>query len=203
MQRKAVNILEINASARKTGSITRELTRDAVAALRDRHSRVNSTRRDLADGMPLVDGRWIEANFTPEEDRSATHRDTLAYSDTLVEELLETDVIVIGAPIYNFSIPASLKAWIDMIARARKTFRYAENGPVGLLTDKTAYLLVASGGVSVGSAADFATPYLRHALSFVGITDIEVIAVKGASNEAMDRARMEIADLIHLTAKVA
>lgn len=203
MQPKVMNILEINASARKTGSITRELTRDTVAALSDRHARVKVTRRDLADGIPLVGGDWIEANFTPEEDRSATHRDTLAYSDGLVAELLDADALVIGAPIYNFSIPASLKAWIDMIARARKTFRYTENGPVGLLSDKQAYVLVASGGVSVGSPADFATPYLRHALSFVGISDVEVIAVQGENAESMDRARAKIADLIHLAARVA
>lgn len=203
MHRKVLNILEINASARKTGSITRELTRDTVAALDDRHDRVKISRCDLASGLPLVDADWIEANFTPDEARSAAHRDTLAFSDTLVDELIEADVIVIGTPIYNFSIPASLKAWIDMIARARKTFRYTENGPVGLLSDKKAYVLVASGGVTVGSAADFATPYLRHALSFVGITDVEVIAAQGTDNESMDRARAKIADLIHLPAKVA
>ncbi len=203
MQLKAVNILEINASARKTGSITRELAGDTVAALSDRHGRVNIKRCDLADGFPLVGADWIEANFTPEEERSAAHDNTLAFSDMLVDELIEADVIVIGAPIYNFSIPASLKAWIDMIARARKTFRYTKNGPVGLLSDKTAYVLVASGGVTVGSAADFATPYLRHALSFVGITDVEVIAAQGANDESMDNARAKIADLIHLTAEVA
>ncbi len=203
MPQKVLNILEINASARKTGSITRELTRDTVAALSDRYGRVNITRRDLAAGIPLLGADWIEANFTPDEGQSEAHRDTLAYSDARVDELVEADTIVIGAPIYNFSIPASLKAWIDMIARARKTFRYTENGPVGLLSDKKAYVLVASGGVAVGSAADFATPYLRHALSFVGIIDVEVIAAQGANDESMDCARARIADLIHLSAKVA
>ena len=184
MQQKAFKILEINASARKSGSITRQLAADTVAALHDRHGRAEIRRRDLAAGIELVNADWIEANFT-------------------VDELTAADAIVIGTPIYNFSIPASLKAWVDMVARARKTFRYTENGPVGLLSDKKAYILVASGGVKVGSPADFATPYLRHALSFVGITDVDVVAVQGADSESMDRARARIADLVHLPPQAA
>lgn len=203
MQQKAFKILEINASARKSGSITRQLAADTVAALHDRHGRAEIRRRDLAAGIELVNADWIEANFTPPEERSDSHRDTLKYSDALVDELTAADAIVIGTPIYNFSIPASLKAWVDMVARARKTFRYTENGPVGLLSDKKAYILVASGGVKVGSPADFATPYLRHALSFVGITDVDVVAVQGADSESMDRARARIADLVHLPPQAA
>lgn len=203
MQQKVVKILEINASARKSGSISRQLTGDTVAALGSRFASADVVHRDVAAGIPLVSADWVEANFTPDEERSARHRDTLAESDRLVDELARADIVVIGTPIYNFSIPASLKAWVDMIARARKTFRYTENGPVGLLSDKKAYILVASGGVAVGSPVDFATPYLRHALSFVGITDVEVISVQGTDGESMDQARAKIADLIHLSAKVA
>jgi FMN-dependent NADH-azoreductase len=87
-------------------------------------------------------------------------------------------VLVIGVPIYNFGVPATLKAWIDMIARARVTFRYTDQGPQGLLTGKKAYLLVASGGTPVGSAIDFATPWLKHVLAFIGITEVEVIAAE-------------------------
>ena len=118
-----------------------------------------------------------------------------------MDELVAADVVVIGTPIYNFSIPASLKAWVDMVARARKTFRYTENGPVGLLSDKKAYIVVASGGVKVGSPADFATPYLRHALSFVGITDVDVDSRSGhgqMANPWTGPAR-RIADLVHLS----
>jgi FMN-dependent NADH-azoreductase len=107
---------------------------------------------------------------------------------------------------YNFSISAALKSWIDMIARAQLTFRYTENGPVGLLTGKKAYVVVATGGVAVGSPMDFATPYLRHALAFLGITDVEVIAADGVNSnadESMDRARAKIADLIHLSPQAA
>ena len=115
------------------------------------------------------------ANFTDPAVRTDAQRETLSGSDVLVAELKAADQIVIGAPIYNFSIPAALKAWIDQVARARETFRYTEAGPEGLLTGKTAWLVIASGGVPMDSAMDFATPYLRHVLGFLGIVDVRVI----------------------------
>jgi FMN-dependent NADH-azoreductase len=181
------------------------LTAELIAALESRHDRIDVVHRDLADNVPFVDDAWIAANFTAEEARNAEQRDTLAYSDALISELRAADVIVMGVPVYNFSIPAVLKAWIDMIARARLTFRYTENGPVGLLQDKKAYIVVASGGVPVGSDYDFATPYLRHALAFVGITDIEFIAAEQLNSkhdESIDAARVQIADLIYTTPRL-
>ena len=201
-----LRILEVQASARSTGSISRDLTADLIAALADRHGNVEVTQRDLANGLPFIDEAWVGANFTPDEDRTNTHRQILSRSDDLVAELQAADIIVIGAPIYNFSVPAVLKAWIDMIARARLTFEYTENGPVGLLKDKKVYAVVPSGGVPVGSPVDFATPYLRHALGFVGITDVEIIGAQGAdrgNDEALDSARARIAELIHLAPKAA
>ncbi len=199
-------VLEISASARSAASASRQLSRDLIAALDARHGNVEVTRRDLAQGVPLIDEAWVEANFTPEESRTERQRETLAYSDSLVAELKDADVLVIGTPLYNFSIPAALKAWIDMIARARLTFRYTENGPEGLLTGKKAYVVMATGGVPAGSPADFATPYLRHALAFVGITDVEFVAADKLNSEAeesMDRARARIAELVHLAPRAA
>ena len=204
--KQTLNVLAINTSAKKDGSISRTLTADLLGALEDRHGDVDVVERDLAEGLPFIDSAWVEANFTADEDRSDTHRETLAQSDTLVAELKAADVIVIGAPIYNFSIPAVLKAWIDMIARARLTFRYTENGPEGLLTGKKAYVVVPSGGVPVGSPVDFATPYLKQALAFVGITDVEFIGAQGAdrgNREALDNARARIAELVHLAPQAA
>ena len=206
MNDSKTRVLAVNASGRSAASVTRQLSRDLIAALDDRYGNVEVTSRDLADGVPFVDQAWIEANFTPAESRSAEQRETLAYSDSLVEELQQADVVVIGAPIYNFSIPAKLTAWIDMIARARLSFRYTENGPEGLLKDKKAYIVVATGGVPVGSPVDFATPYLRHALSFVGITDVEIIAAEKLNtqaDDAMDAARARIAEVVHLSHKAA
>jgi len=203
---RKTKVLEVSASARKVSSASRQLTRDLIAALDDRYGDVETTRRDLANGIPLVDEAWIEANFAPDESRTEAHREALAFSDALVAEISEADVIVIGAPLYNFTIPAALKAWIDMIARARLTFRYTENGPEGLLRNKKAYIVVATGGVPVGSPADFATPYLRHALAFVGITDVEFVAadkLNSQTEESMDAARARIAELVHLAPQAA
>jgi len=201
-----MKVLEISASGRRHGSTSRMLTAELIAALESHNETTDVARRDLADKPPFVNDAWIAANFTPEESRSAEQRDTLSYSDTLVSELHDADVIVMGVPIYNFNIPAVLKAWIDMIARARLTFRYTENGPVGLLQDKKAYIVVASGGVAVGSDYDFATPYLRHALAFVGITDIEFIAAEQLNSkhdESIDAARVQIADLVYTAPRLA
>jgi FMN-dependent NADH-azoreductase len=201
-----LNVLELNAAARYDGSISRELVADLVAALEDRFGSVAITRRDLAKGLPFIDEEWVAANFTPDEERNDHHRRTLAQSDELVAELQENDVLVIGAPIYNFSVPSVLKAWIDMVARARLTFRYTDAGPEGLLTGKKAYIVVPSGGVSVGSEMDFATPYLRQALAFLGITDVEFIGAQGADRDdgqALDNARAHIAKVVHLAPKAA
>lgn len=206
MQDNVIRVLEVSASGRNAGSASRELSRDLIEALVDRYGNVDMHRRDLSDGVPFVDEAWIEANFTPDESRTDRHRESLAFSDSLVAELKEADILVIGLPLYNFTIPASLKAWIDMIARARVTFRYTESGPEGLLEGKKAYLVVATGGVPVGSPVDFATPYLKHALGFIGITDVEIVAAEklnSQADEAMDVARARIADLIHLAPQAA
>lgn len=206
MPSNELKVLEVSASARSATSASRELSSNLIEALDDRYNGVRSVQRDLSGGIPFVDEAWIEANFTPDESRSEKHHAALAFSDTLVGELEEADVLVIGVPMYNFNIPASLKAWIDMIARARLTFRYTENGPKGLLENKKAYLVVATGGVPVGTPMDFATPYLRHALGFIGITDVEIIAADKLNNQAdesMDAARARIAELIHLSPRAA
>lgn len=201
-----LKVLEVAASGRNDGSVSRMLSADLIGALEERHGRVELTRRDLNKGLPFVDDAWINANFTAPEERSAEQRAALAESDALVAELKAANVLVIGAPIYNFGVPAALKAWVDMVARARLTFRYTENGPRGLLEGKKAYVVIASGGVPVDSAVDFATPYLRHALAFVGITDVAVIAAEqlnSKAEESIDAARVRIAELIHTAPRLA
>jgi FMN-dependent NADH-azoreductase len=149
----------------------------------------------------------VDANFTAPDQRNALQRAALVESDALVAELMATDVLVIGVPIYNFGIPAKLKAWVDMVARARVTFRYTEDGPVGLLRGKRAYFVVASGGTAVGSAIDFATGYLRHVLGFLGIDDVEIVAadrVMGrGEGQALGDARGRIERLMPVTQPLA
>ena len=195
-----LRVLEVAASGRSKDSVSRMLSADLVGALETRHGSIELTRRDLSQGLPFVDEAWINANFTAPEDRNTEQRVALAGSDDLVAEIQSADAIVIGAPIYNFGIPAALKAWIDMIARAQLTFRYTENGPEGLLQGKKAYVVIASGGVPVDSPMDFATPYLRQALAFVGITEVEIIAAEQLNSkveESIDAARVRIAELVH------
>lgn len=195
---KKPRILIVNSSARSKGSVSRELVQELVASLEGSLGELEITQRDLARGMPFVSEDWIAANFTDDADRDDAQRKELALSDSLVQELQEAEVLILGVPVYNFGIPAALKAWIDMIARARKTFRYTSNGPEGLLNGKKAYLVLASGGVPVDSPLDFATPYLRHALRFIGITDVEVIAaeqINRRGNLAMEAARGQISRL--------
>lgn len=171
-----LRVLRIDASARVDGSVTRQLADRLLAELAARAGGVSVTRRDVAQGLPFVDADWVAANLTDPDARDAAQRETLAGSDALVEEAQAADVWVIATPIYNFGVPASLKAWVDQIARARLTFRYTEQGPQGLLQNKKVYILVATGGTQVGSEIDFATPWLRFVLGFLGITDVEVIA---------------------------
>lgn len=165
-------VLRIDTSARRTGSISRQLADDVIARL----DPASVTTRDLAvTPIPQIDEAWVGANFTPADDRTDAQRETLALSDTLVAEVEAADTLVIGLPIYNFGVPAALKAWIDQIARAGVTFRYTESGPRGLLTGKRAIVVVASGGTEVGSEIDFATGYVTHVLGFIGITDVRFV----------------------------
>ena len=176
MTNPSIKILRIDSSARRDGSETRALN-DALISRIEATADTTVIHRDLAADAPgFVNEAWVGANFTDPDARSDTQSAALAASDALVAELESADVIVIGAPIYNFNIPAVLKAWIDKVVRARVTFRYGENGPEGLLKDKKAYVMMASGGVPIGSAMDFASPYIRYILGFVGIHEVEFIS---------------------------
>ncbi len=185
-----LRVLRIDASARRDDSVTRRLG-DLLLERLAQSRELEVTARDVAQGLPFVHGDWVAANFTDPGERTEAQRETLALSDALVAELRAADVVVLGAPVYNFGIPASLKAWIDLVARARETFRYTPEGPVGLLEGRKAYVLVATGGTQVGSDIDFATPYLRHVLGFLGIHDVEIVAVDrltARGDDAVDEA---------------
>ena len=171
----ARNILQVDASARATGSVTRSLSDHLAATLSGAETQV--VKRDIGlNPLPLLDEAWVGANFTPDDTRSLEQKEALQLSDTLIAELEAADTLVLGVPVYNFGVPAAFKAWIDLVARARKTFKYTENGPVGLLEGKKAYVAIASGGTKADSEIDFATPYVRHVLGFLGIDDVTFIA---------------------------
>ena len=165
-------ILHIDSSARTDASVSRALSARIVARL----AADTVIRRDLTVPLPHVTADWIEANVTPADQRDVVQRDRLALSDKLVGEIQAADILVLGARLYNFGVPAALKAWVDLVARAGVTFRYTQTGPKGLMLGKRAIIALASGGTEIGSEIDFASGYLRHVMGFLGIHDVEVIA---------------------------
>jgi FMN-dependent NADH-azoreductase len=190
-------ILRIDASMRKQKSVSRMLADEMVAALGARRQGVTVTSRDLAAGIGIVNSAWIEAEHTSEENRTPDQRALLAQSDALVAELQAADDIVIATPMYNFSVPAALKAWIDLICRDKVTFKYENDVARGLLFNKQATVIITSGGTVAGNDIDFATGYIRHILEFIGVNDVTIIDVSGLSKnraQVIEHARNQIAD---------
>ncbi|MEM7646194.1 MAG: NAD(P)H-dependent oxidoreductase [Pseudomonadota bacterium] len=171
-----MGIYHIDSSARLTGSTTREFTKLATEELQ-KLTQLKVVHRDLgkAEGLKYVDDVIVGGIFNQEDQRSPEQVEALSASDQIIAEAIDNDLWVIGLPIYNFSMPATFKTWADMVARARKTFRYTENGPVGLLENKKVIVVIASGGTEIDSEIDFATPWLRQFLGFLGITDLTII----------------------------
>jgi len=178
-------VLHIDSSVRHTGSVSRQLGGEFIAKWKAANPSDTIVTRDLAAApLPHLTEQLIGAYFTPPDQRNADQAHTIKLSDTLVDELLAADTIVIGAPMYNFSVTSGLKAWIDHVARVGRTFSYGANGPAGLVTGKKVYVFIASGGVySEGPAAgyDHLTTYLRAVLGFLGMTDITFIVAEGVS----------------------
>lgn len=174
------NILHLTASIRGSEeSVTRALSTKLVERLAAQDGAQVVTRDLAANDLPLVDAARFAAALTPAAERTAEQQALADVGDALIAELTAADTIVFGVPVYNFGAPATLKAWADLVARAGTTFRYTANGPEGLLTGKSAYIVVASGGTPVGGPAEFLTPWLTHFLGFLGITDVTVVAADG------------------------
>jgi FMN-dependent NADH-azoreductase len=176
--------LRIDASARHEGSKSRAWADEIIDAL-GRTREVQLTRRDLSEPIPQLDQTTLRRFGYLSGEAEETVASEL--SERLIAELEDADAIVLATPIYNFSVPASLKAWIDLVARARRTFRYGDDGPRGLLADRPVYLVVASGGTRMHAEVDFATPYLQHVLGFLGLRDVRIVDACGA-----DRTEVQI-----------
>jgi FMN-dependent NADH-azoreductase len=177
------NILRVDSSARGAASVSRQLGDEVEARLLARHPDAGVTRLDLAAGVPHIDADWVAASFTPADARDAAQAGRLAASDAAIAALDAADAVVMTAPVYNFAIPSVLKAWIDHLCRAGVTFRYTADGPVALLADRPVYLVMASGGVSLGSPADFASGYLRHVLGFICLHDVRLVGAEGVARD--------------------
>lgn len=193
------NILYLSSSIRQDESVSRDLG-DKLAQSLAAKSGASITRRDLAaNDLPYLTHDRHTANLTPKSERTPQQAELAAIGDELIAELQAADTIVISAPIYNFGVPATVKSWADLVARAGTTFKYTENGPEGLLTGKKAYIAVASGGVPVGSDADLMTKWLKFFLGFLGIETADVIAADGImganAEEKIADAKTKISDI--------
>jgi FMN-dependent NADH-azoreductase len=179
-----MGIYHIDASSKINESVTRKFSKLIVEKLLENKNQ-NVSYRDLgkAEGLRFVDETIVSALFISNEVRSDEQKKALIPSDLVIQEAVDNDTWVIGLPIYNFSVPATFKAWADMLARSGKTFSYTKNGPEGLLKNKKVFVVIASGGTTIDSEVDFCTPWLRHFLTFVGVSDLSIINADKYSTE--------------------
>lgn len=167
-----MKLLHIDSSALGAHSVTRELTAALVAEAHRGNPDLAVEYRDLeVDPICHLSGAAL----------SGADAEAKADAERTLQQFLDADSIVIGAPMYNFTIPSKLKAWIDRIAVAGKTFRYTESGPVGLAGDKRVVVAVGSGGLHAGKPSDFVEPYLRMLFGFLGVTRIEFVRAEGVA----------------------
>jgi FMN-dependent NADH-azoreductase len=196
-------LLQINASINNHTGQSSQLANQFVAAFRARHPHAKVVMRDVAaaEPVPHLTAERFGAFITKAEERNAAQHAVVAYSDALIREIQQADVIVIGLPMYNFGVPSQLKAYFDHIARAGITFAYTEKGPVGRLTGKKVYVFAARGGLYSGTPMDTQTSYVRDFLAFLGMTDVQFVYAEGLaispqSKEAgLAKAAAEIARL--------
>lgn len=193
------NILVITASIFGQNGQSSQLVDKTIANLKAQHPDAEVRLRDLAaDPVPHLDESRFSAFLAVPGERSSGQQAVLDYSDTLINELVDADVVVLGVPMYNFGIPSTLKAYFDHIARAGVTFRYTENGPAGLLADRPVYVIAARGGIYAGTPNDSQTPYIRSFLGFLGLKDVQFVYAEGLNlgedrkHQALDKAATQI-----------
>lgn len=196
------NVLIIESSARQQDSFSRELTQQFISHWKTLHPADRLTIRDVAvNPVPHLDADLLGGWMKPEAQRNAAEQASLQRSNELTDELLAADVLVLAAPMYNFAIPSTLKAWLDHVLRAGLTFKYTDTGPQGLLTGKKAFVLTARGGIYAGSTADHQEPYLRQVLAFVGIHDVTFIHAEGMNlggdfqEKGLNQAKARLSDV--------
>ena len=175
-------LLQLNTSIFLDNGQSTQLANEFVARWQKAHVSSEVVVRNLANNpVPHLDAIRFNAFVTSPEKRTAEQQVIVEYSDVLINELKEADIIVLGLPMYNFGVPSTLKAYFDHIARAGVTFRYTEKGPVGLIHHKKVYVFATRGGLYEGNPLDTQTHYVRDFLRFLGIEDVEFIYAEGLS----------------------
>ena len=173
-------VLQLNTSIFSNVGESTNLTNEFIENFRKENTDTKLISRNLADNpVPHLTGQRFQAFLTKAEDRSLEQQEVVDYSDNLIDEIRQADIIVIGLPMYNFGIPSTLKSYFDHIARAGVTFKYTESGPVGLLLNKKVYVLATRGGIYAGTPLDTQTSYVKDFLNFLGISDVEFIYAEG------------------------
>lgn len=197
------NVLRISSGLFQESSVSSLLMDELLQAMRADNQHFQLQERNFnIQPVPHLDGPWLQAIMTAPADRSEEQQLKADYSDGLIAELQAADTIIIGLPMYNFSVPSMLKAWIDHIARAGVTFKYTEQGAVGLLTGKKVVLVAALGGVHEEGVSDFLRPYMKQVLSLDGLDDIEFVSADGLNmgpqrrEQGLAAARGQIARLL-------
>jgi FMN-dependent NADH-azoreductase len=176
------NILQIDSSARTEDSLSRKVTQYIAETLSGYDK--NIVHRDLATtALELITGAHIGAYYTKADDRSDEQKQLLSLSDELIGELKTANTLIIGAPMYNFSVPAALKAWIDLVCRVGETFVYGNNGPEGLVKIEHAFIVISAGGTVIGSPVDFSSAYLTQVCHFIGIKNVHIIDASGSKRD--------------------
>jgi len=197
------NILRIDSSLFSEQGVSNALMDHLVEKLKDKYKSNQLVTRDLVkDTIPHLDAKWIQALMTDEDMRTDEQKEKVAYSDGIIEEVEQADILVLALPMYNFSVPSVVKAWFDHLARAGRTFKYTNAGPEGLLTNKKTYLVTTRGGVHKNKETDTLIPFVLNFLKFVGLDDVEVIYAEGLNlggdsrQKGIDEARNNIQSLI-------
>ena len=188
-------ILRLDASASPGDSNSRKLGNELLERIQQLNMDTEIRTRNLNHDAQFIDAEWIAANLTAPESRSDAAQQRLHYSDQLINELQWADHILLTTPMYNFSIPATLKAWIDQVCRAGITFRYTADGPVGLLQGKRVDIVISTGGVPLDSPVDFVSSYLRQVMAFIGIDEVSIIGADRTNSnneESIARAMQQI-----------
>ena len=191
-----MKILNINSSAQLNGSRSRQLT-SALANKLKELSNGTVINRDLTQGLQFITEAMIDRYYTPENELTEQDKNILRPSDELVDELIESNVIVIGAPMYNFAIPGALKSYIDQICRLGKTFATNPEGFEGLLKDKIAYIIITTGGTPIKGNDDFMTTYLIRILNFIGIIDVRFLVVDKFQPEEAEQQMQVVLNTIN------
>lgn len=195
-------LLQVNSSIFSSGGHSSQLANEFVATWHAKNPDAQIQVRDLAnEPLPHLDAQRVTAFLTQPDDRTPEQQLFVAESDALINEIKQSDVIVIGLPMYNFGIPSTLKAYFDRIARAGVTFRYTDNGPLGLLSGKKVFVFATRGGLYAGTPLDSQTTYVRDFLNFLGMSDVEFVYAEGlnmngdAKQNALTNAKQRMAQL--------